>query len=72
MKINSYEENNDGKKDIILTENGKDIVIIKEEFYKPYATYEQMQDPIEMAKIVSSVFLAIALRMAKEKNLDSK
>ena len=68
MKITSYEENNDGKKDIILTENGQEIMIIKEEFYKPYATYEQMQDPIEMCKVVSSVFLAIALRMAKEKS----
>lgn len=52
-------ENGDGREDIIVVENGVEMLVIREEFYKPYETYETMKTPKGQAMFLATIGMAL-------------
>lgn len=59
LKVGEIEYNNDGREDIILKIEGVDAIIIKEEFYKKYETYQNMQSPEEQGKFLMAMGILV-------------
>jgi hypothetical protein len=60
MRIGNGVENNDGREDIIMKENGVELLIIREEFYKSFGeTYETMKTPQGQASFLATIGIAL-------------
>ena len=66
MKILNGIENNDGREDLIMKENGVELLIIRQEIYRPYMTYEDIKKPSGLGKFLAAIGLALAMQAEKD------